>query len=110
MIQTFDYGIDNQQICTHRPFMVNFPHDCSRTRLTEDINIPNNDQILYISFIFTTTSGMNTSIIITKSSKYNQKIYLTVFTLTGRYIFINNKTLITLNDTAVTTYLSIEIL
>jgi hypothetical protein len=78
--------------------------------LTEDINIPNNDQILYISFIFTTTSGMNTSIIITKSSKYNQKIYLTVFTLTGRYIFINNKTLITLNDTAVTTYLSIEIL
>jgi hypothetical protein len=104
IIQTFDYDIDNQQICTHRPFIANFHHNCSRTRLIQNVSVPNTDQVLYISFIFTTTD-VNTSLTITKSAEYNQKIYLLFFTFTGRYVHINNNTMLTLNDTSISTYL-----
>ncbi|CAF2469183.1 unnamed protein product [Rotaria sp. Silwood2] len=105
LIQTLDYNIDNQQVCTHKPFMVNFQHYCSRTRLIQDVNIPNSDQILHISIIFKSISSNRTSLNIIKSSQYKQKIYFTFFTIFGRFMYINNNTIIPLNDRTISSYL-----
>ncbi|CAF1209514.1 unnamed protein product [Rotaria sordida] len=105
IVQTLDYDIDNQQTCTHKPFLVNFQHNCSRTRLIQDVNIPNNDQILHISIILKSSLINKTSLNIIKSLKYKQKIYLTFFTTFKQFISINNKTIIQLNETTISSYL-----
>jgi hypothetical protein len=98
IIQTQDYPINNQQICTHRPFNADFHHNCSRTRLIQNVSIPNTDEILYISIIFEPTSNINTTLTIKKSSTYNQRIFLTFLTFTEQYMYINNKTILTLSN------------
>jgi hypothetical protein len=103
IIQTLDYDIDNRQICTHKPFTVNFRHNCSRTRLLQDVTIPNIDQDLYISIIINRRSSANTSFIVTKSVNYHQQVHFTFITFGGQYLYINNKMMIQLNDTSINT-------
>jgi len=105
IIQTLDYDINNQQICTHKPFNVNFHHNCSRTRLIQNVSVPNTDEILYISIIFESISNINTTLNIIKSSTYNQKIYFTFLTLVEQNMYVNNKTILSLDNTTVNSYL-----
>ena len=105
IVQTLDYNINNQQICTQKPFTVNFNHQCSRTRLSDNINTPNTNQILYITIILNITSNKNTTFTINKSSKYNQKIYLIFLTNNRQYMYMNNKTMLILDNITINSYL-----
>jgi hypothetical protein len=105
LIQTLDYDINNEQICTHKPFKIDFHHNCSRTRLIQNVSIPNTDEIIYISIIFESISNINTTLNITKSSTYNQKIYFTFLTLVEQNMYVNNKIILSLNNTTVNSYL-----
>jgi hypothetical protein len=89
IVQATDYDINNEQICTNTPFVANFRHNCSRTRLTKDITIPNTNQILYITIIFDLLSKANTSLTITTSPNYNQTVYLTYIKLLERNASLN---------------------
>ncbi|UJR30863.1 hypothetical protein I4U23_018378 [Adineta vaga] len=117
-INTIDYNINNEQICTHRPFVANFPHNCSRTRLTTDVQLPNRNDILFLTIIFRPklvisdhdlsiayVKNMSTSLTLIKSASYNQKIYLTFFATNERSMSINNFTKLSFKESTVNSYL-----
>ncbi|CAF3625757.1 unnamed protein product [Rotaria socialis] len=101
-VQTLDYDINNQQLCTHNPFMVNFHHNCSRTRLIPDVNTINDNRVLQIAIIFsppndTTSLRINTSLNIIRSSNYNQTIYFMFYTILEQQMVINSEIKMQLN-------------
>lgn len=105
IIHGLEYDIDNQQICTHRPFQANFNHNCSRTRLIANISVPNTDDDLYITVIFESSSNIPIILNITKSSIFDQKIHFTFVTFNQRYIIVNNETILILGNTTINLYL-----
>ena len=104
-LQADDFRINNQQLCTQRPFNVNFRHNCSRTRLVKDAG-QNVDQVLHIAILFAQANSSLTTISLSNSSQHVQKVYLTFITPEGgRYISINNRKPMPLNDLAVSPFL-----
>ncbi|CAF1411949.1 unnamed protein product [Rotaria magnacalcarata] len=109
IVQTLDYDINNQQVCTRNPFMVNFHHNCSRTRLIQDVNIVNDNRVLQIAIIFspqndTTLLPINTSLNIIRSSNYNQTVYFMFYTILGQQMVINSEIKMQLNPISIGLY------
>ena len=105
-IRALNYGIDNRQACTRKPFLVNFPHNCSRTRLIQDVNVPNTDQLLYISLIFSNNVSSKSSLTVLKSSSYRQQIHFTFTTTLQRDIILNNSSqVVTVNSSISRSYM-----
>ena len=99
-IPALSYNIDNRQACTRKPFLVSFTHNCSRTRLIEDVNIPNTDQLLYISLIFANNVSNKSSLTVLKSPGDPQQIYFTFTTMLERDIILHNSSqVVNLNAT-----------
>ncbi|CAF0950949.1 unnamed protein product [Adineta steineri] len=118
VIQTTDYAINDQQICTRNPFTANFNHNCSRARLLQTVDTPNTNAIIHITIIFdlllcgfdgllniSPTGILNTSFTITKSDEYDQLIYFTFFSWSQRSMYINNKTNLTFGASTINSYL-----
>lgn len=106
-IQALNYKADNRQACTRKPFLVNFPHNCSRTRLIQDVNVPNTDQLLYISLIFSNNVSSKSSLTVLKSSSYRQQIHFTFTTMLQRDIILNNDSsqVVTVNSSIIRSYM-----
>jgi len=105
IVQATDYGISNEQLCTNTPFVANFPHNCSRTRLTEDVTIPNTNQVLYIVIMREVTSNVSGSFTFTPSPNYNQTVYLTFVKFVAGNLYVNNQTTIPVAEFTASFYL-----
>ncbi|CAF1344202.1 unnamed protein product [Adineta ricciae] len=114
-IHSIDYDIDNEQMCIQTPFVANFRCNCTRTRFTSDVQVPNNNSMLLLNFIFQPqfdtsnngssaemTQNVNISLTFIQSSTLTQTIYLTFFSLNKTVLSLNSNT--TLAFKAMTVY------
>ena len=102
-IQSLDYLIANQQICTNKPFSVPSPHNCSRTRLRETVADSNDDTLIPITIFFDNASITNTSLIVRKSVGH-RRLNLTFASAYPRTIYLNNRLPIFINQTRYLSY------
>ncbi|CAF0851200.1 unnamed protein product [Adineta ricciae] len=109
-IHSIDYDIDNEQMCIQTPFVADFRCNCTRARFTSDVQVPNNNSMLLLNFIFqpqfnTSNNGsstemtQNVNVFLTfiQSSTLAQTIYLTFFSLNKTVLSVNSNTTLAFN-------------